>query len=57
MNKAVGQISQVVLIGQTVANVIVLIFTIIIVIFIILKPLKESVNAISGLSTGDADLT
>ena len=57
MNKAVGEISQVTFITQTLANIIAMVLLAISIAFFITKPMWVASEAINTLSTGEADLT
>ncbi|MCR4790227.1 MAG: cache domain-containing protein [Treponemataceae bacterium] len=57
MNSAVKKVENIILITEVIVNVLVLVIFILLVIFLIIKPLKRTIAAIEGLSSGDADLT
>lgn len=57
MQKTVARIRAVIFSMQSVTNIIILIVFIALVYFVIHKPLKRTNSAITGLSSGDADLT
>lgn len=57
MQQTVSQIRTLIFLMQTITNIIILIVFIGLVFFVIHKPLKRTNDAVTGLSSGDADLT
>lgn len=57
MQRTIARIQTVILLMQTITNIIILIVFIALVYFVIHKPLKRTNSAVAGLSSGDADLT